>query len=178
MMQEQFVFTVKNNQVKTIYFLSALIITALLFSFLYVAIYVPKNKWAFLYAALLLVALIVSFIKKHKTVTFHRLAYFVAVLGILKLENYYLVFAVAIIPLFLKDAVSDVVLKFNNKEIIIENLLSKKLQWQQIEHIVLKDGLLTIMLKNKKYYQYYIQEDMNDISTFQFNAFCSRFIQS
>ncbi len=47
---------------------------------------------------------------------------------------------------------------------------TKKIPWQDIDNLILKDGLLSIDLKSNKLFQFDIVT--NDISEIQFNQFC------
>lgn len=57
----------------------------------------------------------------------------------------------------------------NENEIVWSGMFSKKYEWQEIENIILKDGLLTIDLKNNRLIQGEVEYDDEEI---KFNEFC------
>ncbi len=58
---------------------------------------------------------------------------------------------------------------FSPDHIVFNRLFKKKYRWQEIEHVILKDGLLTIDLKNNKIFQKEIDSGENEASEQEFN---------
>lgn len=56
--------------------------------------------------------------------------------------------------------------------IIYPSLINKNISWNEINNLVLKDGILTIDLKNNKLIQQYADEKDNPINEIEFNDFC------
>lgn len=50
----------------------------------------------------------------------------------------------------------------------------KKINWAEISNLILKDGMLTIDLKNNKVYQHYIKDADAITNEQDFNEFCNR----
>ncbi|MBO9619221.1 MAG: hypothetical protein J7539_09325 [Niabella sp.] len=50
----------------------------------------------------------------------------------------------------------------------------KKIPWDQVSNLILKDGILTIDLKNNKIYQHLVKEEDQDVSETEFNEFCRK----
>jgi hypothetical protein len=62
---------------------------------------------------------------------------------------------------------------FEKKGIVINSLLKKKIQWSELQSVILKDGLLTIDFKNNKLIQKQVVDDDNpDTTEDEFNAYC------
>lgn len=53
----------------------------------------------------------------------------------------------------------------------------QKISWNELNNIILKDGLLTIDLKNNKVYQLY-PEETKPVDEAAFNLFCKQMLQS
>ncbi|MCX8019522.1 MAG: hypothetical protein N2747_03380 [Chitinophagaceae bacterium] len=78
-------------------------------------------------------------------------------------------------------AVQSPKLKFSPQGIFIlygSVFLGKKIQWKNVEHVVLKDNLLTIETTNNRIIQMEIAEQNNSVPESDFNEFCKRRIES
>lgn len=53
-----------------------------------------------------------------------------------------------------------------------QNLTKKSIQWNELENLILKQGVLTIDFKNNKLLQLDIDPSFNQISEKEFNEFC------
>jgi hypothetical protein len=58
---------------------------------------------------------------------------------------------------------------FSPGHIVFNRLLKKKYSWQEIDNVILKDGLLTIDFKNNKLFQKEIDSGENEASEQEFN---------
>ena len=66
---------------------------------------------------------------------------------------------------------------FSKEEIIFQYILSsKKYCWQQMDNVILKDGLLTVDFKNNHLLQVEAIQDGDAFSETQFNDFCKSLI--
>ncbi|MFI5133546.1 MAG: hypothetical protein ACHQEB_04375 [Chitinophagales bacterium] len=63
-------------------------------------------------------------------------------------------------------------------KIIYPALFRKTIQWSDISNVILKDGLLTIDLKNNKLIQQPLDESSGSINEKEFNDFCTQQLSS
>ena len=61
---------------------------------------------------------------------------------------------------------------FSENKILYPSVFNKNIDWAAINNIILKDGMLTIDLKNNKLIQQYIDESNTAINEKEFNDFC------
>ncbi|MEA3424928.1 MAG: hypothetical protein U9R46_01650 [Bacteroidota bacterium] len=61
---------------------------------------------------------------------------------------------------------------FHDEGIVINSLPKKRYSWQEIGNVVLKDGILTIDLKNNKLIQKEIESSSSAKEEAEFNEFC------
>lgn len=64
------------------------------------------------------------------------------------------------------------VVHVTNKTIVVPYILQKDVTWDEVNNVILKDGLLTIDFKNNKLFQHIILNSDEDISEKEFNEFC------
>lgn len=64
------------------------------------------------------------------------------------------------------------VVHVTNKTIVVPYILQKEMTWDEVNNVILKDGLLTIDFKNNKLFQHIIMNSEEDISEKEFNEFC------
>ncbi len=87
------------------------------------------------------------------------------------IQSQYLVAAITILLYVLfKPVMKKKVVRISDTGIIYPSFPEKKISWQQISNLLLKDGLLTIDLKSNKLIQQYTEETGTDEKIF--NEFC------
>lgn len=59
---------------------------------------------------------------------------------------------------------------FSGKEIVFNSLFKKRYGWEQVDNVILKDGLLTVDFKSNKIYQRLIDDGESEASEEEFNA--------
>lgn len=63
---------------------------------------------------------------------------------------------------------------FSPDRIVFNRLFKKKYSWQEIDNVILKDGLLTIDLKNNKLFQKEIDSGENEADEQEFNEWVGK----
>ena len=118
--------------------------------------FIIKNKTRiyFLYAAILLAAIF-----------FASLRYFIPAL-----------IQVVVLLLFLQ-AVRELVVTVSGQSVSYPSFPRKNFTWDQLNNLLLKDGLLTIDLKNNKLVQQPVDENETSINETEFNEFCRKQLQ-
>ncbi|HET6768197.1 MAG TPA: hypothetical protein VFH08_12380 [Chitinophagaceae bacterium] len=64
------------------------------------------------------------------------------------------------------------VVHVTDKTIVVPYIRQKDVSWDEVNNVILKDGLLTIDFKNNKLFQHLILNSDEDISEKEFNEFC------
>lgn len=67
---------------------------------------------------------------------------------------------------------------FDEKQVVYNSLPKKYYFWNELNNVVLKDGILTIDLKNNKLIQKEINEEISDKLETDFNDFCRQCLQT
>jgi len=65
---------------------------------------------------------------------------------------------------------------FDAEEIVFNGLIRKRYSWAVVNNVVLKDGLLTIDLKNNTLIQKEVNEEVSPEIEEEFNAFCKELL--
>lgn len=82
-----------------------------------------------------------------------------------------------VIVLLFKISTRPLEIKVNKEIISYPSFPVQKISWNELNNIILKDGLLTIDLKNNKVYQLY-PEETKPVDEAAFNLFCKQMLQS
>ena len=61
---------------------------------------------------------------------------------------------------------------FYNDKVIYPSAIPEKILWTEINNVILKDGIITIDLKNNKLIQNYLDEKYISVNETDFNDFC------
>lgn len=111
----------------------------------------------------------------HKKITL-RPIYIVAFLSLIFIPpvNWFLLFFI-IMALLEKLALTPEEIGFGDNEIVFSGMFKKKITWNELSNVVLKDGIISIDFKNNRLIQKETDEDEDedeDASEEEFNAFC------
>jgi hypothetical protein len=82
----------------------------------------------------------------------------------------WLIFVLPVLALLEYQAKMAPEIGFAEDHIVFNGLFKRKRAWSEIEHLVLKDGLLTINFRNNKFLQREIDHGENEASEAEFNA--------
>lgn len=85
-----------------------------------------------------------------------------------------LFFADFILWLLYTIARRELVVKIDREGVVYPSFPSRKITWQQINNVILKDDILTIDLKTNKVYQPFVRYAGEEISEEVFNEFCKQ----
>ena len=66
------------------------------------------------------------------------------------------------------------VVDVTDKRIAVPYIMEKTVDWNEVNNVILKDGLLTIDFKNNKLFQQLILNSDEDINEKEFNDFCKQ----
>jgi hypothetical protein len=114
-----------------------------------------------------------SFRFKKNNPTFFRLALMIAGLGWLLQPGWELVSGIYFLAAILeKQAKFPREIAFDEEEIVVNSLPKKYYSWQDLNNVVIKDGILTIDFKNNKLIQKEIESDTSAKEEQEFNEFC------
>lgn len=80
--------------------------------------------------------------------------------------------------LFFIQAVREPVLIVSDTGVSYPSFPAKRWTWQQLQNVRLKDGLLTVDLKNNKLIQHEVDEIKTSVNETEFNDFCRAQLQS
>ena len=88
------------------------------------------------------------------------------------LKNYWLATAHLILMILYIKANRDKIIRFMPSHIYIQGWPDKKIQWNSVSNVILKDKILTIDYKNNKLLQANVVENWSKIEEQAFNQFC------
>lgn len=93
-----------------------------------------------------------------------------AIVWLFVFTNYLMAFAVTLLAVLNFYAAKKKAVRFSVNGILLDTFFKKNIDWQQLNNVVLKDGLLTIDFLNNKIIQQLIEETENNEQ--DFNSFC------
>jgi hypothetical protein len=175
----KFIILLKNEKLKTYTLIGWLIIALNFFAFIYFGFSKHTGIMAlpFYAAGLLVVIFVFRSLSNREAVESDTLslAFSVAIIAWIVLQLYWA--AVVIFFLFLFQDISRrqlVVLVYEDR-IVYPSFPKRTIVWQEMNNAILKDGWLTIDLKNNKVFQ---NEIVSPTSEMEFNDFCDAQLQA
>lgn len=117
-------------------------------------------------------AVLLDFFFKRKDWLFHTTGIVLALVGWVVLGFWWVGIIMLGLSAFAEIVSANKQICFNTKEIITTTLFGKAYQWNSLQNVVLKDGLLTMDFKNNKLLQVLINQEINPEQEQEFNDFC------
>ena len=168
----------QNHKLKTYRKISWLIVALNFFAFLFISYQLfntEKFKWPLIGAVLILVFVIFFYIKKRKdknSIPLFIYPFLVAMFTWLQLNNYWMIGIIFFMLVFENLSKKTLIVKVDDQKIIYPSFPIKEIEWPLVKNILIKDGLLTIDLKNNKLIKTLLIE--SDVSEENFNEFCTK----
>jgi hypothetical protein len=174
-----FVIALKNEKLRTYTTISWFIVALNVIAFIYMGITKKAtiDNLPYFSAGLLICVFILRWMIKRDTIENEMisLSFSVAILTWVIIDIYWI--AAAILLLFIIQEISRrklLVLVFE-ESISYPSFPKRIIEWKELNNVILKDGLLTIDLKNDKVFQ---NESLSIIYEPEFNEFCQSRIQA
>lgn len=177
-----YVIELKRPSYRLIDFISQLLLIISLSAFTYALFErLPVNKIAiYLSAGGIIGWWIYCLVQNSKDqIPYYRWGIFLACLGWWYLPKGGWICAIYVLAgFFEKQAKFPEELAFDQDEIVVNSLPKKHIYWEELNNVVIKDGLLTIDFKNNKLLQKEIQSGSNAKDEQDFNEFCRNRLQA
>jgi len=177
-----FLITLKKPDYRVVDQVSQLmnVFALLIFGFYYY--HYPKSGAAYLYfgAGIILAWIYVVIRKRNNDQVYFRLGLFIAAVGwfIGPKRNILMAALYAVAGLLEKQVKFPQEIGFSETEISFNTFPRKILTWNEIDNVVIKDGLITIDQKNNKLFQKEIEGYVTADIENEFNDFCRRCINA
>ena len=129
----------------------------------------------FLAAAIIIYWLIYCFIRKRNGYdVLYRFALFIAACGwyLNKQQWFYMSISYLIASILERPLKVTPEVAFDTEELVFNTVPKRKYMWNDVSNVVLKEGILTIDLKNNKLIQKEIDADISEADEQDFNDFC------
>ena len=177
-----YTFILKNDKTKNYRLVSQLLIIFNLLGFIFLLIKnegVVSKNYAILFTILITSVYtfftVTEWISKKSIPDFwHRSVFTLCALAWAK-EGYWWLTAILLLFVIL-DIIAHrkLVVEISEKKLVIPYFPERKAEWNEMNNVVLKDGLLTIDFKNNKLFQQLILNSDWDIDEKEFNEFCQQ----
>ncbi len=175
---QHFDIPLKNEKVKSYKtsFIVVLCLNLLTFLFLYYTGHDKITRERSLYiAGCIAIALSLDFyIKNKERFNFRGAAMGLIIFAYFMLGYYWPGILMILISVLYLIATRKLVVYISTKNILFPSIPKKKIDWKELNNIILKDNILTIDLKNNKLIQQLIDKNKTTISEQEFNDFCTR----
>jgi len=113
------------------------------------------------------------FVQRKGGIPFYRLGLTLATLGwALQPDWWWMAFIAFIAAILEKQVKFPLEIAFDQEEIVVNSLPKRHYYWNELNNAVIKDGLLTIDLKNNKLIQKQIEDPGSASAERDFNEFC------
>jgi len=175
-------FILKNEKTKKYRLISQLLVLFNLLGFVFLLIsnekIVAKNiilLFGVLIAAVYTFFTVVEWISKKALPDFwHRSIFSICALVWMK-EGFWWLSIMLILFIVLDVAAhKKLVVHVTDKTILVPYVFQKEVNWNEVNNLILKDGLLTIDFKNNRLFQHLILNSDEDINEKEFNEFCKQ----
>ena len=175
---KKFVIVLKNEKTKTYATISWLITLANFIAFLYtgVSIWSKNSIFPFSGAALLFFIVLFQLLIKRKQeskIDNFKLTFSIIIITWLLMSLYWIAAINLLLYIFQDISRRKLEVIFCADTITYPSFPKRIIRWDDLNNIVLKDGLLTIDLSSNKLIQQLIDEKQSTVNEKEFNEFCS-----
>ena len=175
-------FVLKNEKTKKYRLISQLLVLFNLLGFIFLLINnearIAKNltlMFAVLITAVYTFFTVIEWISKKPLPDFWHRSIF-GVCAIVWYREGFLWLTIMLFLFILLDFIAHkkLVVDITDKKIFVPYILQRTIDWSEVSNVILKDGLLTIDLRNNKLFQQLILNSGDDINEKEFNDFCKQ----
>jgi hypothetical protein len=175
-----FEITLKNEKIKLYNRIALFIIVINLAVFIYLAISTEIKSIriaTIIGGSLIIIALAIEYflirIKKNEDSPYKMYAEYAIGFAWLQMEFWWVATATFVLGTLYLIAKRPLLVRIIKEKISYPSFPKKNFAWTELNNIILKDGLLTIDLKNNRFIQQLIDETKTSINETEFNDFCS-----
>ena len=173
---QKFELLLKNEELKLYYRFNLFINFGLSLMFIYFAFFTENDlssRRKIILSGIAILFLVASLFDKKKdkqnifsgSILFLAYAWYV-------LKIYWLAVSIVILGLLFILSIKRKLVVLDAEKIIYPSFPKKQIQWDELNNVMLKDGLLTIDFKNNKLIQQLIDESVSSVNEKEFNDFC------
>jgi hypothetical protein len=153
------------------------ILAAFLILFIYLTLFrnsgSPAITLRYVIASGVLIALIILIIAgKERKLNANIYSLFIMAIGFISIKQYVLAALSLLLGFLFNTAIKRKQVFISNEKIIYPSFPAKNLYWSELSNVILKDGLLTIDLKNNRIIQQPVDESIQTTNEKEFNEFC------
>ncbi len=174
-----FEITLKNEKIKLYNRIASFIIIINLAVFIYLAIFTEIKSIkiaAIIGGSLIIIALAIEYflirIKKNEDSPYKMYAEYVIAFAWFQMNYWWIAILTFLLGTLYLISKRPLLVSVIKETITYPSFPKKKLSWSDLNNIILKDGLLTIDLKNNSFIQQSIDETKTSINEAEFNDFC------
>lgn len=170
----KFEFTLQNTNANQIKILATILLAVNSLLILFMAINLANAQLAFIPTVIGITVAIINIFFKNKYHSLQQIT--VVIIGITWFFLSYLWIGILIIFLdfFATKTSKNYTIQFNKEKILLNKVYTSTFNWQQLQNVVLKDGLLTLDFANNKLLQVNIVNEINNVEQSNFNDFCNQ----
>lgn len=115
---------------------------------------------------------LLSYFRNSKYSFSQRPFFFIIIMGWISFENYWMAGITLVFDIFSSITTRKLDVTFTKNQIQYPSFPLKQINWNDVNQVILKDGLLTIDLKSNKLFQQTIDEIKTPVDEKEFNDFC------
>lgn len=182
---QKFEFVLKNDKVKQYdrFALFIIIINFALFCFLLINAGEKKIRVASAIATvLIIIVLLIDYflerIKNNIDAPYRFAGLYIAAFAWMQMDNWWAAVLCFVIAILYQLSRKPLAVTVDTEKIVYTSFPKKNITWGQLNNVILKDGLLTVDLKNNKILQSEISNLQKEAGEKEFNDFCQTQLRS
>ena len=175
---QQFQFTLKNEKERVYHLLSRVVVFLHIITFLFLVVFSNNKvvKWTCIGSLVLLLIIFMLgwLIKKIEWQPGFHAIFLILMITWINMHQYWMAAIPLIFDILFTISVRKLLVIATKSTIIYPSIPVKKIQWNMLNNIMIKDNLLTIDFKNNKLIQQPVDNINSLINEIEFNEFCKQ----
>ncbi len=171
-MKANYQFNIKNNRTVFILLMANAILLVNSMAIIYISTQVKLSKWQLILGLCGCLTIVVNKIFKRKDWLIIFIGSILVCVAWLAIGYWFIGIAQLLLTVFAKYVTEQKQVIFNTNSVVTKTMFGKTHQWNDLQNVVLKDGLLTIDFRNNQLLQVLIDPAINTNEELEFNHFC------
>jgi hypothetical protein len=173
---EKYALLLRNEKTKSYRRISWILILSQFVVFLYFSIYASAKEIRHSYLASVIILAVVFLLYLYFRGSRYRFGFYpfflVIMLEWIRMEQYWIAGLTLLLSILSRITERKLVLTIERDHILYPSYPPRKIQWNSLSNVLVKDGLLTIDFKNNHIIQQLVEKNISEANEAEINDFC------
>lgn len=170
----KFEFILQNAKANQLKILASILLAVNSMLIFFIATNLPNSKLAFIPAVIGTIVASMNIFFKNKYHLLQQITVLIIGITWFILDYLWIGLLIILLDFFATKTSKNYTIQFSSDNIVLNKVYTSTFNWQELQNVILKDGLLTLDFANNKLLQVNIVNEINTAEQSNFNDFCNQ----